>query len=345
MAIHSDARTLAPAALQLLRQQVVRAVQGGMTQAAAAHTFGASLRAVNAWVALERQGGPSALTLKRRGRRPGGGAVTPAPARRMRQLVVGTLPEQLALPFHLWWTRAAVRPLIAARTGVRLALTTVGRYLRTWGLTPQKPVRWAYERNDAAITRWLTTEYPAVAAQARRERATIHWADEMGVCRDHVTGTSYAPVGETPVVRATGQRFSCNVISAITNKGSVAFRVFHGRFTTAVFVDFLTRLLQQAPGKLVVIVDGHPVHRARRVQAFVAEHATRLRLLRMPGYCPELNPDELLNQDVKTKAVGKSRPHDRAELMRTVRRHLHRRQKQPQVIRRLFRERHVRYAA
>lgn len=235
--------------------------------------------------------------------------------------------------------------LIAARTGVRLALTTVGRYLRAWGLTPQKPVRRAYERNDAAITRWLTTEYPAVAAQARRERATIYWADEMGVRSDHVTGTSYAPAGETPVVRATGQRFGCNVISAITNKGSVSFRVFEGRFTTAVFVDFLKRLLQQAPGKLVVIVDGHPVHRARRVQAFVAGHAARLRLLRMPGYCPELNPGELLNQDVKTNAVGKSRPHDRAELMRTVRRHLHRRQKQPQVIRRLFRERHVRYAA
>lgn len=109
MPTHSDARTLAPAALQLLRQQVVRAVQGGMTQTAAAHTFGASLRAVNAWVALERQGGPPALTLQRRGRRPGGGAVAPAQARRMRQLVVDKMPEQLALPFHLW-TREAVRP-------------------------------------------------------------------------------------------------------------------------------------------------------------------------------------------------------------------------------------------
>ena len=162
---------------------------------------------------------------------------------------------------------------------------------------------------------------------------------------DHVAGTSYAPAGQTPVVRATGQRFGCNLISAITNKGAVAFRVFQGRFTAAVFIDFFKRLLQQAPGKLVVIVDGHPVHRARRVQAFVAEQAARLRLVRMPGYCPELNPDELLDQDVKTNAVGKSRPTDRATLMRAVRRHLHRRQKQPHVIRALFRERHVCYAA
>jgi transposase len=95
----------------------------------------------------------------------------------------------------------------------------------------------------------------------------------------------------------------------------------------------------------VLIVDGHPVHRARRVTAFVAEHAARLRLIRLPGYCPELNPTELLNQDVKTNAVGRSRPRTRPELMATVRRHLHRRQKQPHVIRNLSREQHVRYAA
>lgn len=167
----------------------------------------------------------------------------------------------------------------------------------------------------------------------------------MGVRSDHVAGTSSAPAGQTPVVRATGQRFGCNLISAITNRGAVAFRVFQGRFTTAVCLDFLKRLLQQARGKLVVIVDGHPVHRARRVQAVVREHAARLRLVRLPGYCPELNPDELLNQDVKTNAVGKRRPPDRAALVRAVRRHLHRRQKQPHVIQALVRERHVRYAA
>jgi transposase len=170
MSTRPDARKLAQPAPQLLREQVVRAVQGGMTQTAAAETFGASLRAVNKWVALERRGGRRALTLKRRGRRPGGGALTAAQAARLRRLVVDKMPDQLALPFYLW-TRDAVAQLIAARTGARVALTTVGRYLRAWGLTPQKPGRRAYERNDAAITRWLTTEYPAVAAQARRRRS------------------------------------------------------------------------------------------------------------------------------------------------------------------------------
>jgi transposase len=112
-----------------------------------------------------------------------------------------------------------------------------------------------------------------------------------------------------------------------------------------VFVEFLQRLIKHSPTKVVLIVDGHPVHRSGAVRDFVTRHSDRLRLVILPGYCPELNPDELLNQDVKTNALGKSRPTNKAELVGTVRAHLHRRQKQPHVVRNLFREKHVRYAA
>lgn len=135
------------------------------------------------------------------------------------------------------------------------------------------------------------------------------------------------------------------MISAITNKGALAFMVFQGRFRAPVFVQFLTRLLKSVRRRIYLIVDGHPVHRAAVVTRFVARHATRLRLIRLPGYCPELKPDELLNQDVKTHGLGTSRPTNRTELIKTVRGHLHRRQKQPQVIKNFFPEQHVRYAA
>ena len=146
-------------------------------------------------------------------------------------------------------------------------------------------------------------------------------------------------------MRATGQRFGCNMISAITNRGALAFMVFQGKFQNPVFIEFMKRLLRQIKGKLYLIVDGHPVHRSVAAKRFVADHADRLRLIRLPGYCPELNPDELLNQDVKTNALGKSRPTNKAEMIATVRSHLHRRQKQPRVIKNLFLEKHVRYAA
>ena len=254
------------------------------------------------------------------------------------------MPDQLKLPFYLW-TREAVARLIERKYGITVSQTTVGRYLKAWGMSAQKPVRRAYERNDVAIARWLDEDYPAIVKVAKREKATIYWGDEMGLRSDHVSGTCFAPMGQTPVVRATGQRFGCNMISAITNRGALAFMVFEGKFQNSVFIEFMKRMLKQVKGKIFLIVDGHPVHRSAAAKKFVAENANRLRLIRLPGYCPELNPDELLNQDVKTNALGKSRPTNKAEMVASLRSHLHRRQKQPHVIQNLFQEKHVRYAA
>lgn len=344
MATKSDARKLDAATQAHLRRLVVLAVRDGMTQGDAAHKYRVSLRAVNQWVARSKAGGLRALQPQRRGRPRGQGRLNAKQAGRIRRIVIGKMPNQLRLPFYLW-TRVAVVQLIAQTYGVQLSLTSVGRYLKAWGLSAQKPVRRAYARNDEAIARWLAEDYPAIARQAKRAKATIYWGDEMGVRSDPVTGTSYAPVGQTPVIRATGQRFGCNMISAITNKGALAFMVFTGKFVAAGFVAFLRRLLKQATGPVYLIVDGHPVHKSRLAKEFVARQGKRLRLILLPGYCPELNPDELLNQDVKTNAVGKSRPRHKAELLDIMRRHLHQRQKQPEMIRNLFREKHVRYAA
>ena len=154
----------------------------------------------------------------------------------------------MKLGFYLW-TRAAVAELITRKFGVRVSLTTVGRYLKAWGMSPQKPARRAYERNDCG-------DHPRAergvsgpgSAEAKRERATIYWGDEMGLRSDHVVGSSYAPLGHTPVVRATGQRFGCNMISAITNRGALAFMVFTvWLLDGSVFVRFHATLAQAGP--------------------------------------------------------------------------------------------------
>ena len=263
---------------------------------------------------------------------------------RIRKLIIERMPDQLALPFYLW-TRESVAQLIEREYGIKVSKWTAGRYLKAWGMSAQKPVRRAYERKDEQIGRWLNEDYPGIAKEAKQEGAIIYSGDEMGLRSDHVSGTSFALKGETPVVRATGQRFGCNMISAITNRGELSFMVFEGTFKNATFIEFMKRMLKQATRKIYLIVDGHPVHRSVAVKQFVADNAKRLRLIRLPGYCPELNPDDLLNQDVKTNALGKSRPTTKPEMIGTVRRHLHRRQKEPHVIRNLFKEKHVRYAA
>jgi len=338
-----DARSLSEKAQADLRRRVVQAVRGGMRQTEAARVFGVARGSVNRWMGLARRQGAKAFQARRRGRPPRPRLTAPQAAQAVR-LIVNRYPEQLRLPFALW-TREAVQQLLARRLGVRVSVWTVGRYLRAWGLTPQKPARRSYEQDPAAVQRWLALEYPAIRAQARREKAQIHWLDEMGLRSDHQAGRSWGLRGQTPVVPGTGQRFRCNMISAITNRGRLAFLVFRQQFTARVFLEFLRRLRRLTKRKLYLIADRHPVHRAAAVKRWLAKHARQVRLFWLPPYSPELNPDELLNQDVKTNAVGRMRPRDEQELIGNVRSYLRITQGHPQVVQRYFRERHVQYAA
>jgi transposase len=279
-----DTRSLPPAAQAALRNRAIRAVLDGMTQAEAARVFGVHRNAVNRWIKRYRRGGWAGLAERRRGRRPG---EQPALSERQQQevmaLVRDATPDQLGLAGFLW-TRDAVAELIARRYGLGLARTTVGGYLRGWGFSPQRPQRRALEQHPAAVARWLATEFPAIRAQARREGGVVLWLDEMGVRSDAAAGRSWAPVGQTPVIKGTGKRFRVNMISAISNQGMLRFRLFTGSFSGPVFIDFLRRLLRDSGGRRVhLIVDGHPVHRSKLVSAWVGRHAERIELHFLPG--------------------------------------------------------------
>lgn len=339
-----DARRLSPAAQEDLRRRVVEAVvERKMSQAAAVRTFGVSKTAVYNWVTKYRSGGKRALKSKPRGR-PRRSRLQGWQAATTVKLITDRCPDQLKLPFALW-TRDAVRELLAERFEVDVSVWTVGRLLRKWGFTPQKPLRRAYERNPVAVQRWLDEEYPAIRRTAKREKATIHWGDEMGLRSDHQTGTSYGRKGHTPIIPGTGQRFRCNMISTITNRGQLAFMVFKKRFTADVMIEFMRRLIRQSPQKAFLIVDGHPVHRSRKVTRWIEKHHKQIRLFRLPGYSPELNPDELLNQDVKSNALGRQRPRDQQEMIGQVRSYLRSTQRQPDIVKRYFEEENVAYAA
>jgi len=255
-------------------------------------------------------------------------------------LITDRCPDQLKLSFALW-TREAVRQLIEERYGLSISVWTARRYLKRWGLTPQKPVRRAYEQNPRAVQQWLDQDYPAIRRQARKECAQIHWSDEMGMRSDHQAGRSYGLKGHTPVIPGTGQRFGCNMISAVTNRGRLAFMVFKKRFTGTVMIVFLRRLIKQNKQKVFLIVDGHPVHRSRQVKRWIHRNRKRIRLFYLPGYSPQLNPDELLNQDVKANAVGRQRPKDQPEMIQQVRSYLRSTQRRPQVVQNYFKHKDV----
>jgi transposase len=340
---HHDFRSLAPQAQETLRFKAVAALGAGGSKTEVARIFGVTRQAVHGWIARQRASGAEALRAQRRGR-PLGGRLNAKQERRICRLLTDRCPDQLKLPFYLW-TREAVGHLIMQRLGVSLSVWTVGRLLARWGFTPQKPARRAFEQDSQAVRSWLARQYPAIRALARREKAAIFWGDEMGLRADHAAGRSFSPRGKTPVILGTGQRFRCNLISAITNRGHLQFMVFKERFTTAVFLKFVRRLLRQNRRKIFLIIDSHPVHVAKATRRWLKTQRATLRVYFLPGYSPELNPDEYLNQDVKANAVGRTRPLDRKELIGNVRAYLRSTQAHRALVKRYFQEEHVYYAS
>jgi transposase len=315
-----------------------------MKQTRAAEVFGVTRQAVGKWIKAHRAGGAAALARKKRGPKTAKAKLQGWQAAAVCNLIRDRHPQQLKLPFALW-TSEAVRRLIRRKFDADLSARSVRRYLRAWGFTPQKPRRVAYERNDAAVRKWLERDYPLIRARAKREKARIYWGDEMGMRSDHQTGRSYAPRGKTPTRPGTGKRFSCNMISALTNRGHLSFMIFKSGFTTKVFLRFLRGLVKDARHKTFLIVDGHPVHRSRPAQEWIAANRSRIELFFLPAYSPDLNPDECLNQDVKSNAVGRKCPRSRTQMMRTVRGYLDMRRHDPETVKRYFHEESVRYAA
>ena len=225
-----------------------------------------------------------------------------------------------------------------------LSLRTVGNYLRSWGLSPQKPIRRAYEQDPDAVRRWLEQDYPALAARARREGAVVLWLDQTGIRSDAAVGRTWAPTGRTPVVGKTGKRFSVNAMCAISNKGELYFTVYTGSFDAGVFLPFLDQLTRHLDRKVHLIVDGHPVHRRTSVRQWTDARREVIEMHFLPGYSPELNPDEILNADLKRTVSTGAAPRTPAELEREVRSFLHRLQKLPDRIRSYFGKPEVRYA-
>jgi len=309
----------------------------------ASRVFGVSRWAIHQWLTRVEKGDMRSLNARKRGRR-SGGQLAPWQLGQVARSITDRCPDQLKLPFALW-TRAAVQQLIAERYGVHLSVWTVGRYLQKMGFTPQKPLRRAYEQDPKAVAHWLKVKYPRIRRQAWAEGAEIHWGDEMGLRSDHQTGRTYGRRGETPVVEGTGRRFRCNVISTVTNRGTLRFMVFRENFTTPVFLEFLKRLIRDIHRKVFLIVDRHPVHKAAAVTKWLTANLDHIRMFLLPDYSPELNPDELLNNDVKSNAVGRERAQSLPELEQDTRRYLRSTQRQPQIVRNYFHKESVRYAA
>jgi transposase len=217
--------------------------------------------------------------------------------------------------------------------------------LKRWGMTPQKPVKHAYEQQPARVQKWLDEEYPSIQQKAKEEKAEIYWGDETGLRNDSQHERGYAPKGKTPVIRLNAKRESINMISAVTNQGKVRFKLFDGGMNAAILIEFMRRLIKDAQRKVILILDNLRVHHARKVKRWLADKAGQIEVFYLPAYSPELNPDEYLNCDLKAGVHSRKPARSKDQLKKKVSKHMRMLQRKSARVQKYFEHEKIRYAA
>lgn len=336
-----DARKLSRDVLEEKRRLAHKLRKRKMTRAEIGEIVGVHADTVGRWLKLDKTN----LKVNRGGRRKGEARrLTAEQERWIKAKIVDQTPDQCKMAYALW-TRKAVQALIQEKTGVSLAIRTVGEYLKRWGMTPQKPQKRAYEQRAPEVKKWLKEEYPEIKSRAQKEDAEIFWSDETGLRNDCQHERGYAPKGKTPTIRITANRASINMISAITNQGKVRFRIFEGSMNADVLIDFFMRLLRDAKRKVFVILDNLRVHHCKPVKEWLEDHKQMIEVFYLPAYSPELNPDEYLNCDLKAGVHSGVPARNKKQLKEKASKHMKMLQKKPSRVKSYFNHKQIRYAA
>jgi len=297
-----DARKLSTTEQALLRRLAVKRVLDGEAPSKVTRCYGLGDKTIFKWIKIARENGLDALAPKPR---PGRGrTLTDFEAEEVKRWILGGDPRQYGFDFGLW-TRQIVSDLIKDRLNITLELTAVGDLLHRQGLTPQRPMRRAYERDDELIAQWKAQTYPDIKKAAKKQGAEIFWLDEASIRSDDPLLRTWGLKGQTPAVKTSGQRQGINAISALSNTGGFWYRVYTERFNADVFIDCLKDLLKNRRRPVYIITDGHPVHKSKKVRDFVTRLAGRLSIFILPPYAPDLNPDELVWNSIRQTGTAR----------------------------------------
>jgi transposase len=317
---------------QWSREQGIKMVHSGYKVQDVAEHFGVSVRSVFKWLAAFSEAGQEGLRAK-------GGAGRPPKVsqEQMRQIawtVRDHTPNQLGFESGLWTLRL-IGEVIKRDLGLSLSKPTLSKVMAELGFTPQRPLHRAYEQDPVRVQGWLDTDLPALRQRAKTKGARILFADEASMRGDYHAGTTWAPQGRTPIVKASGQRHSVNMISAVSSLGELEFMLVQGYTNAHVFKEFLQQLMRGAQKPIILIVDGHSIHKARLVKEYVESTNGMLELCYLPPYSPQLNPDEQVWKNIKER-VAKQFPKDKYEMRIMLRKALERLQSLPHVVRGFF---------
>ena len=345
-----DARKISSAELKERRHQVVRAHKRGVNSAQISRDLGLHYQTVRGIVRRYKAHGVASITPAIRGRKADTQRILNLEQEnQIKRLICEKRPEQLKMEFALW-NRAAVKQLIAQELAIELGVRTVGDYLVRWGFTAQRPIKRAYEQRPAAVRVWLDEQYPEIVKNAKTQGAEMHWADETAVMNNDVRGRSYAPRGKTPVTYTVGgTRHKMSMIASVNNLGKAHWMMIEGVFNADRFIEFLQRLVHDAGNKgtkkLFLIVDNLRVHHSKIVKAWVTQNITKIELFYLPSYSPELNPEELLNADLKQAIRVKAPARTKDKLKQVATEHMNLITQNPDRVKAYFGGKFVKYAA
>jgi transposase len=337
-----DGRKLDHKALEHIRILAVkRVVEDGEDPSEVMRSLGLCRTSIYPWLRKFREEGWDALVERiAQGPEP---KLDEKQREQVKRWILGKDPRQYGFDFGLW-TRRIVQTLIEDKMKVELGLTAVGRLLASLDITPQKPLRRAYERNPAAVDLWLKETYPTLRKRAKRLGATIFFLDEAGFQSDPPLGRTYGLKGHTPIVVTSGQRQSINVISAVTARGEFWAATYTGKLNAEAFVAFLQNFMKGRRGKAFLVVDGHPAHKANIVKQYVQSLKGRLELHFLPPYAPDLNPDEFVWSHMKTNGVSKKPLKKNESMRKRVEEDIAHIQANPHLVRSFFSAASVAYA-
>jgi transposase len=309
-----DGRQLDHGMLEEIRRMAVQRVREGENPSEVIAGYGFNRTSIYRWLKASsgRGHGLKALRSTRGTGRPR--SLTPAQERQVFRWLNGHDPRQYGLDVGLW-TRAMVALLIKRKFGVSLGVTAVGALLAKLGLTPQKPLQRAYQRDPDAIARWQRESYPALARKAKREGAEVLFWDESGFRADTVHGKTWGLRGQTPIVHRPGQRQSVSAASAVSARGAFWFCTYTGGLNGELFLELLRQLMHRRKKPVFLVLDGLPAHKRADVRDYVASTGGKLSLHFLPGYAPDLNPDELVWSHVKRTGTAR-RPLQKGEKLR-----------------------------
>ncbi len=297
-----DNRSLDHKVLEHIRLLAVERVRAGEKPSVVAKSLGIYRTSIYKWLRAEKKHGRAALkSTTARGPMP---KLNEKQRERVRRWIIGKDPRQYGFDFGLW-TRSIVAQMILDKFEVSLSLPSVGHLLTSLGITPQKPLRRAYERDEEQIQQWKEQKYPELRKRAKRRGADIFFLDEVGVRSDSSLGRSYGLKGRTPVVKTSGQRQKINAISAVNAKGAFWYKVYGGMLTALLFMVMLKDLMRGRRKPVMLVVDGLPVHKAKSVAKYVQSTKGRLELHFLPPYAPDLNPDEFAWSHLKQNGTSK----------------------------------------